>query len=191
MNHARVWWLWEHLCSSSVALQFDYVFADIYMAQVKSDRAGRQGDLNRTSPTDENGFFGNSSAFANHQLPREESMSYSPAMESSRIVNAKMDGSKSSTGSVSALTELVRWRVCPSFWFLNFLSLPQDYEIRFCGSIFPTFTPVHDGGSQFRFSTSASAFSQSYDGGRGSCTGFCYYLINSSESLISFGARNT
>lgn len=146
------------------------------MAQTKSDCASRQGDVNRTSPTNENGSFGHSNSFANHQLPREESMSYSPAMESSRIINPRMEGSKNSIGSVSALRELVRLRVWPSFCFLNSLNLPQDYEICFNRSIFPTFTSVHGGGPQCRFSTSTSAFTQSYAGGRSSCTGFCFYF---------------
>ncbi|KAK4745458.1 hypothetical protein SAY87_011770 [Trapa incisa] len=80
--------------------------ADIYMGQARSDCASKQGDANRRSPTSENGYFGNTNSFANHQLPREESVSYFPAMESSRIVNPRMDGSKSSIGCVSALREL-------------------------------------------------------------------------------------
>ncbi|XP_031391739.1 RNA polymerase II C-terminal domain phosphatase-like 1 isoform X2 [Punica granatum] len=80
--------------------------ADMYMARTKSDSASRQGDVNRRSPPNENGFFGNLNSFVNHQLPREEPTSYSPAMETSRIVNSRMEGSKSASGSVSALREL-------------------------------------------------------------------------------------
>lgn len=77
---------------------------DIYMSRVKADSGSMPGDLSRFPNANDNGFVGNLSSFGNQPLPKEESVSAEP----SRLLDPRLEGSKKSMGSVSALKELVR-----------------------------------------------------------------------------------
>ncbi|XP_030969184.1 RNA polymerase II C-terminal domain phosphatase-like 1 [Quercus lobata] len=80
--------------------------ANIYMSRVKADSGSMPGDLSRFPNANDNGFVGNLSSFGNQPLPKEESVSFSTAAEPSRLLDPRLEGSKKSMGSVSALKEL-------------------------------------------------------------------------------------
>lgn len=78
------------------------------MSRVKADSGSMPGDISRFPNANDNGFVGNLSSFGNQPLPKEESVSFSTAAEPSRLLDPRLEGSKKSMGSVSALKELVR-----------------------------------------------------------------------------------
>lgn len=86
---------------------------DIYMSRVKADSGSMPGDLSRFPNANDNGFVGNLSSFGNQPLPKEESVSAEP----SRLLDPRLEGSKKSMGSVSALKELVRSQRLEHLWF--------------------------------------------------------------------------
>ncbi|GKV45843.1 hypothetical protein SLEP1_g52881 [Rubroshorea leprosula] len=73
--------------------------ADIYMSRTKSDSGNASWQINANN----NGFLG---TFGNHSLAKDES--FSSASESSRLVDPRLDSSKKSVDSVSALKELCK-----------------------------------------------------------------------------------
>lgn len=54
-----------------------------------------------------NGFLGSVNSFGDQPLSKEEPVSFSAASEPSRPLDPRLEGSKKSMGSVSALKELV------------------------------------------------------------------------------------
>ncbi|GMY37319.1 RNA polymerase II C-terminal domain phosphatase-like 1 [Fagus crenata] len=80
--------------------------ANIYMSRVKPDSGSMPGDVSRFPNANDNGFVGNMNSFGNQPLPKEESVSFSTASEPSRLLDPRLEGSKKSMGSVSALKEL-------------------------------------------------------------------------------------
>ncbi|XP_021293631.1 RNA polymerase II C-terminal domain phosphatase-like 1 isoform X2 [Herrania umbratica] len=80
--------------------------ANTYLSRIKPDSGSAQGDLSRLSNINDNGFPGNVNSFGNQQLAKEESLSFSTASEQSRLADPRLEGSKKSMGSVTALKEL-------------------------------------------------------------------------------------
>lgn len=78
------------------------------MSRIKPDTGSAQGDLSRSANTNENGFPGNLNLYGNQQSSKEESMPFSNAPEPSRLLDPRLEGSRRSMGSVTALKELVR-----------------------------------------------------------------------------------
>lgn len=66
------------------------------------------GDVNKFANVNNNGFMGNMSYFGTQPLPKEDSLSSSTSSEPSRPLDPRLEGSKKSVSSVSALKELVR-----------------------------------------------------------------------------------
>ena len=66
------------------------------------------GDVNRFLNVNDNGFLGNFNSPGIQPLPKDDSLSFSTASEPSMFLDQKLEGSKNSMGSVSALKELVR-----------------------------------------------------------------------------------
>ncbi|XP_021670437.2 RNA polymerase II C-terminal domain phosphatase-like 1 isoform X3 [Hevea brasiliensis] len=85
---------------------FENVFPDIYMAQAKPDNGALHGDASRYSSANENGYLGNLNSFGSQTLPKDEPVSSSSASEPSRFLDPRLEGSKKSMGSVTALKEL-------------------------------------------------------------------------------------
>lgn len=82
--------------------------ADVYMSRVKPDSGPVHGDTSMFLNANDNGFVGNLNSFGNQPLSKEESVSFSTASEPFRLLDPRLEGSKKSMGSVSALKELVR-----------------------------------------------------------------------------------
>ncbi|KAF5728664.1 C-terminal domain phosphatase-like 1 isoform 1 [Tripterygium wilfordii] len=80
--------------------------ANIYISRVKPDTGFPNGDVSRFPFVGDNGFSGNVSSYGNQFLPKEESASFSTASEPSRLADPRLEGSRKSTGAVSALKEL-------------------------------------------------------------------------------------
>ncbi|GAV74436.1 dsrm domain-containing protein/NIF domain-containing protein [Cephalotus follicularis] len=80
--------------------------ADIYMSRIKPDSVSPHGDISRFPNANDNGFSANVNSFGSPSLPKEDSVSYSTASESSRLLDPRPESSKKSMGSVSALKEL-------------------------------------------------------------------------------------
>lgn len=84
------------------------VFADKYMSRLKSDSGSVHGEGSWFSSANDNGFISAVGSFGYQRLPKEQSPSLSNASDSSRVLDPRLEGSKKSIGSVSALEELVR-----------------------------------------------------------------------------------
>ncbi|XVF87514.1 hypothetical protein PTKIN_Ptkin18bG0126200 [Pterospermum kingtungense] len=80
--------------------------ANTYLSRIKPDAGSAQGDVSRFPNTSDNGFLGNLNSYGDQPWSKEESMSFSTASESSRLVDPRVEGSKKSMGSVTALKEL-------------------------------------------------------------------------------------
>ncbi|KAB2060553.1 hypothetical protein ERO13_A10G023900v2 [Gossypium hirsutum] len=80
--------------------------ANTYLSRIKPDTGSAQGDLSRSANTNENGFPGNLNLYGNQQSSKEESMPFSNAPEPSRLLDPRLEGSRRSMGSVTALKEL-------------------------------------------------------------------------------------
>ncbi|XP_022715909.1 RNA polymerase II C-terminal domain phosphatase-like 1 isoform X2 [Durio zibethinus] len=80
--------------------------ANTYLSRTKPDSGSAQGDVSRLSNTNDNGFLGNVTSYGNQPSSKEESMSFSTASEPSSLVDPRLEASKRSMGSVSALKEL-------------------------------------------------------------------------------------
>ncbi|XP_011006883.1 PREDICTED: RNA polymerase II C-terminal domain phosphatase-like 1 [Populus euphratica] len=79
--------------------------AGIYMLRVKPDSGPMHGDSSRYHSANDNGFLGNMNLFGNQPLPKDELVAYSAASEPSRLLDPRLEGSKKSLGSVTALKE--------------------------------------------------------------------------------------
>ncbi|GMI77607.1 SHINY 4, C-terminal domain phosphatase-like 1 [Hibiscus trionum] len=79
--------------------------ANTYLSCIKPDTGSAQGDL-RLANTNDNGFLSNVNLYGNQPLSKEESMSFSTAPEPSRLLDPRLEGSRKSMGSVTALKEL-------------------------------------------------------------------------------------
>ncbi|KAJ6364168.1 hypothetical protein OIU76_029164 [Salix suchowensis] len=76
--------------------------AGIYMSRVKPDSGPMLGDSSRYSSANDNGFLGDMNSFGNQ--PKDEIVAYSATSES-RLLDPKLEGSKKSKSSVTALKE--------------------------------------------------------------------------------------
>ncbi|KAI5570596.1 hypothetical protein POPTR_011G049400v4 [Populus trichocarpa] len=79
--------------------------AGIYMLRAKPDSGPMHGDSSRYPSANDNGFLGNMNLFGNQPLPKDELVAYSAASEPSRLLDPRLEGSKKSSGSVTALKE--------------------------------------------------------------------------------------
>ncbi|KAJ6893472.1 hypothetical protein NC652_027495 [Populus alba x Populus x berolinensis] len=79
--------------------------AGIYMLRVKPDSGPMHGDSSRYPSANNNGFLGNMNLFGNQPLPKDELVAYSAASEPTRLLDPRLEGSKKSSGSVTALKE--------------------------------------------------------------------------------------
>ncbi|KAG6754840.1 hypothetical protein POTOM_040638 [Populus tomentosa] len=79
--------------------------AGIYMLRVKPDSGPMHRDSSRYPSANDNGFLGNMNLFGNQPLPKDELVAYSAASEPSRLLDPRLEGSKKSSGSVTALKE--------------------------------------------------------------------------------------
>ncbi|XP_057949749.1 RNA polymerase II C-terminal domain phosphatase-like 1 [Malania oleifera] len=75
-----------------------------YLSNVNSDSSSMHGD--QPFNAKENGFLTDISSLGNPTLSKEESAAFSTASEPSRLLDPRLEGSKKSMGSVSALKEL-------------------------------------------------------------------------------------
>lgn len=73
------------------------------------DASSVHGELSRFSYGNDNVFPSEMGPFAFQELPKEDFVSFSTASEPSRLLDSRLDASKKTVGSVSALKELV----CP------------------------------------------------------------------------------
>ena len=64
--------------------------------------------MNRSPNASDNSFMSDTNFFGYQSFPKEGSMSFSTASESSRLLDPRLESSKKSMGSISALKELVR-----------------------------------------------------------------------------------
>lgn len=80
--------------------------ANIYISRMKPDAGSAHGDASSFTSMNDNGFLGNANSFGNPLFPREESAIFSTTSEQSRLVDPRLETSRRSTGSVSALKEL-------------------------------------------------------------------------------------
>nr|XP_027191342.1 RNA polymerase II C-terminal domain phosphatase-like 1 isoform X2 [Cicer arietinum] len=94
--------------------------ADIYLSRAKDESGSAFGDVSGFPNANDNGYVGNVSSLGNQPLPKEESVSFSAASDPSRVLDPRLDVSKRSMGSVSALKELCMVEGLG----VNFLSLP-------------------------------------------------------------------
>ncbi|KAH1054953.1 hypothetical protein J1N35_033018 [Gossypium stocksii] len=80
--------------------------ADTYLSHIKPDSGSAQADGSRLSNMNDTAFLGNMNSYGNQPSPKEEFMSFSIASESPRLVDPRLEGSKRSMSSISALKEL-------------------------------------------------------------------------------------
>ncbi|KAF9683551.1 hypothetical protein SADUNF_Sadunf04G0025500 [Salix dunnii] len=83
----------------------DSISAGIYMSRVKPDSGPMLGDSSRYPSANDNGFLGDMNSFGNQPLPKDEIVTYSATSEPSRLLDPRLEGSKKSTSSVTALKE--------------------------------------------------------------------------------------
>jgi len=95
--------------SCKYILTFLVVFLDIYLSRAKDEPGSAYGDVSGFPNANDNGYVGNVSSLGNHPLPKEEPVSFSAASDLPRVLDPRLEVSKRSTGSVSALKELVRF----------------------------------------------------------------------------------
>ncbi|KAK9267488.1 hypothetical protein L1049_009914 [Liquidambar formosana] len=82
--------------------------ANRYLSHVKPDSNSVHGDVSRFPNTNDNGFMSDVNSFGYQPLSKEESVSFSTASEPTRLLDPRLEGSKKSMGSVSALKELCK-----------------------------------------------------------------------------------
>nr|DAD20889.1 TPA_asm: hypothetical protein HUJ06_022352 [Nelumbo nucifera] len=80
--------------------------ANKYLSHIKSDPNSSHGDGNKLSHGNENGLLNDTNSFGSLPFSKEDSLSLSTSSESSRFVETRLEGSKKSVGSLSALKEL-------------------------------------------------------------------------------------
>ncbi|KAF8409296.1 hypothetical protein HHK36_005370 [Tetracentron sinense] len=80
--------------------------ADRYLSHVKLDPSSLHGDLDKFSHANENGFLSDANSIGYQSFPKEDPMPFSTTSEPSRFLDPRMEGSKKSMGSVSALKEV-------------------------------------------------------------------------------------
>ncbi|XP_011027882.1 PREDICTED: RNA polymerase II C-terminal domain phosphatase-like 1 [Populus euphratica] len=79
--------------------------AGIYMSRSKPDSGPMLGDSSRYPSANDNGFLGDMNSFGNQPLLKDENITYSATSEPSRLLDQRLEGSKKSMGSVTALKE--------------------------------------------------------------------------------------
>ncbi|XP_065877295.1 RNA polymerase II C-terminal domain phosphatase-like 1 isoform X2 [Euphorbia lathyris] len=79
--------------------------ANIYMSRSKPDNGTVNGDPVRYSGTNVNGYLGSVNSFGSQPMPKDKPISSSGASEPSRILDPRLEASKKSIGSVTALRE--------------------------------------------------------------------------------------
>ncbi|KAK7362873.1 hypothetical protein VNO77_04998 [Canavalia gladiata] len=80
--------------------------ADIYLSCAKDESGSTYGDVSGFPNANDNGYVGNINSLGNQPLPKEESVSFSTASDQSRVLDPRLEVSKRSMGSISALKEL-------------------------------------------------------------------------------------
>ncbi|XP_061349419.1 RNA polymerase II C-terminal domain phosphatase-like 1 isoform X1 [Gastrolobium bilobum] len=80
--------------------------ADIYLCRAKDESGSTYGDVSGFPNANDNGYVGNVNSLGNQPFPKEESVSFSTASDPSRVLDPRLEVSKRSMGSVSALKEL-------------------------------------------------------------------------------------
>ncbi|RZB63516.1 RNA polymerase II C-terminal domain phosphatase-like 1 isoform X1 [Glycine soja] len=78
--------------------------ADIYMSHTKDDSGSTYGDVSGFHGSNNNGFVSSGNSLGNQLLPKE-SVSFSTSSDSSRVSDPRLEVSKRSTDSISALKE--------------------------------------------------------------------------------------
>ncbi|TKY71676.1 RNA polymerase II C-terminal domain phosphatase 1 [Spatholobus suberectus] len=76
------------------------------MSHAKADSGSTSGDVNGFHGSNNKGFVSSVNSLGNQLLPKEESVSFSTASESSRVLDPRLEVSKRSMDSISALKEL-------------------------------------------------------------------------------------
>lgn len=84
------------------------VFEDIYLSSAKDEPGSTYGDVSGFPNVNDSGYMGIASSLGNQPLSKEDSASFSSASPS-RALDPRLDVSKRSMGSISALKELVRF----------------------------------------------------------------------------------
>ncbi|KAH7545969.1 RNA polymerase II C-terminal domain phosphatase-like 1 [Ziziphus jujuba] len=79
--------------------------ANIYVSRVKPDSGSLLLDGSKFPDMSENGFLSHANSFGSRGTPKEESQLFSAASEPSRLLDPRLDSSKKSMSSVSALKE--------------------------------------------------------------------------------------
>lgn len=97
--------------TGSIFLTFLDVFVDVYLSRGKDEPGSTYGDVSGFPNANVNGYVGNVSSLVNQPLPKEESVSFSAASDPSRVLDPRLEVSKRSMGSISALKELVRFLI--------------------------------------------------------------------------------
>nr|KYP61031.1 hypothetical protein KK1_023455 [Cajanus cajan] len=80
--------------------------ADIYLSSAKDEPGSTYGDVSGFPNANDNGYMGMTSSLGNQSLPKEDSASFSTASDPSRVLDPRLEVSKRSMGSISALKEL-------------------------------------------------------------------------------------
>ncbi|KAL2979303.1 hypothetical protein AAZX31_13G165600 [Glycine max] len=93
--------------------------ADIYLSSAKDEPGSTYGDVSGFPNVNDNGYMGIASSLGNQPLSKEDSASFSSASPS-RALDPRLDVSKRSMGSISALKELCMMEGLG----VNFLSTP-------------------------------------------------------------------
>lgn len=101
-------------------MTFLNVFEDIYLSRGKDELGSTYGDVGGIPNPSDNGYMGNGSSLGNQPLPKEVSVSFSTASDPSRALDPRLEVSKRSMGSISALKELCMTEGLG----VSFLSLP-------------------------------------------------------------------
>ncbi|KAJ6925813.1 hypothetical protein NC651_010291 [Populus alba x Populus x berolinensis] len=83
----------------------DNISAGMYMSRVKPESGPMLGDSSRYPSANDNGFLGDMNSFGNQPLLKDENITYSATSEPSRLLDQRLEGSKKSMGSVTALKE--------------------------------------------------------------------------------------
>ncbi|CAK9152509.1 unnamed protein product [Ilex paraguariensis] len=78
--------------------------ADKYLSRLKPDSSSVHGEGSRFA--NDNSFMSEMNSFGYQSLPKEDSVSFSASSEPPRVLDPRLEASKKSMGSVSALNEL-------------------------------------------------------------------------------------